>query len=160
MSPKTANLESQFRRCSLHHWRTNLCSFTCHITASLCLFSSFSQRNDKHCTNLTTYKWKKCRWCAWDLNPGLQDGRCRWIHWAMAALPHIAPNFVYRMTGIILQWQKGENVHSQMASFSMSFSTQNGALMFPFCSLLPFNRQRDFLSKCFRRRGADVINKL
>ena len=30
-------------------------------------------------------KWKKRRWCAWDLNPGPQDGRCRWNHRAMAA---------------------------------------------------------------------------
>ena len=31
--------------------------------------------------------WWKHRWCAWDLNPGWQDGRRRRIHWAMAA-PH------------------------------------------------------------------------
>ena len=30
---------------------------------------------------------KKHRWRAWDLNPGRQDGRSRWIHWAMAAPP-------------------------------------------------------------------------
>ena len=30
---------------------------------------------------------KKHRWCAWDSNPGRQDGRHRQIHWAMAA-PH------------------------------------------------------------------------
>ena len=29
--------------------------------------------------------WKKLRWCAWDSNPGRQDGRRRQIHWAMAA---------------------------------------------------------------------------
>ena len=28
---------------------------------------------------------KKHRWCAWDSNPGRQDGRHRRIHWAMAA---------------------------------------------------------------------------
>ena len=29
-------------------------------------------------------KLKKHRWCAMGSNPGLQDGRCRRIHWAMA----------------------------------------------------------------------------
>ena len=27
----------------------------------------------------------QCRWCAWDSNPGWQNGRRRQIHWAMAA---------------------------------------------------------------------------
>ena len=49
-------------------------------TGLFCLFLSFSQNNDKYSTI-----WKKCRWCAWDLNPGTQDGRHRQIHWAMAA---------------------------------------------------------------------------
>ena len=30
-------------------------------------------------------KLKKHRWCAWDLNPGQQDGRQKRIHWATAA---------------------------------------------------------------------------
>ena len=34
---------------------------------------------------MTNKNWKKHRWCAWDSNPGGQDGRCRRIHWAMAA---------------------------------------------------------------------------
>ena len=29
--------------------------------------------------------WKKCRWCAWDLNPGWHYGRRERIHWATAA---------------------------------------------------------------------------
>ena len=29
--------------------------------------------------------WKKCWWCAWDLNLGWQDGRREQIHWAMVA---------------------------------------------------------------------------
>ena len=29
--------------------------------------------------------WEKRRWCTLDLNPRLQDCRCRWIHWTMAA---------------------------------------------------------------------------
>ena len=38
------------------------------------------------CYNLNSnLNWKKHRWCAWDLNPGRQDGRRKWIHWAMAA---------------------------------------------------------------------------
>ena len=35
-------------------------------------------------------KWKKRRCCAWDSNQGPQDGRHRWIHWAM-----VAPVFTY-----------------------------------------------------------------
>ena len=49
------------------------------ILASFCLFLLFSHYNFKN-TN-----WKKHRWCAWDLNPGPQDGRHRWNHGAMAA---------------------------------------------------------------------------
>ena len=30
-------------------------------------------------------KWKKYWWCAWDLNPGQENGRLRRVHWAMAA---------------------------------------------------------------------------
>ena len=33
------------------------------------------------CYNLNSY-WKKHRWCAWDSNPGWQDGRIEQIHWA------------------------------------------------------------------------------
>ena len=35
-----------------------------------------------HNSNLN---WKKRRWCAWDSNPGRQDGRRKRIHWATAA---------------------------------------------------------------------------
>ena len=52
------------------------------IPASFCLFSFFSHSNSND-----KYKLKKHRWCAWDSNPGRQDGRRRRIHWAMAA-PH------------------------------------------------------------------------
>ena len=48
------------------------------IPASFCLFSFFS------CYNFNT-NWKKHRWCAWDSNPGPQDGRRRRNHRAMAA---------------------------------------------------------------------------
>ena len=50
---------------------------------SFCYFSSFFQYNDK-CSRIE-YEWKKHRWYAWDLNPRLQKGRRRRIHWAMAA---------------------------------------------------------------------------
>ena len=36
------------------------------------------------CYNFNT-NWKKHRWCAWDSNPGPQDGRRRQNHGAMAA---------------------------------------------------------------------------
>ena len=39
------------------------------IPASFCLFSSFSHNNFNY-TN-----WKKHRWCSWDSNPWLWDGR-------------------------------------------------------------------------------------
>ena len=48
------------------------------IPASFCLFSFFSHYN------FNTI-WKKHRWCAWDSNLGLQDGRHRQNHGAMAA---------------------------------------------------------------------------
>ena len=48
------------------------------IAASFCLFSFFSHYN------FNTY-WNKHRWCAWDSNPGPQDGRRRLNHRAMAA---------------------------------------------------------------------------
>ena len=37
---------------------------------------------------------KKCRWCAWDLNPGPQDDRRRQNHWAMAAT-HVSFSWFY-----------------------------------------------------------------
>ena len=37
---------------------------------------------------MTNINWKKHRWCAWDSNPGQQDGRRRRIHWAIAAPPN------------------------------------------------------------------------
>ena len=42
------------------------------------------------------YKLKKHRWCAWDSNPGPQDGRRRQNHGAMAATdPKIESNWHY-----------------------------------------------------------------
>ena len=49
-----------------------------HSRPLFCLFSLFSRNNFN--TN-----WKKLRWCAWDSNPGPQDGRRRRNHGAMAA---------------------------------------------------------------------------
>ena len=58
------------------------------ITASFCVFFVlFTFQFKWQIYNLNLINWKKHRWCAWDSNPGRQDGRCRWIHWAMAA-PH------------------------------------------------------------------------
>ena len=48
------------------------------IPASFCIFSFFSHYN--FYTN-----WKKRRWCAWESNPGPQDGTCRQNHGATAA---------------------------------------------------------------------------
>ena len=46
--------------------------------------------------NFNNTNWKKCRWCAWDSNPGPQDGRRRRNHGAMVATflgikPEVAP---------------------------------------------------------------------
>ena len=62
----------------------NLLSFFFYwpIPASFCLFSFFSHSNSN---SNDKYKLKKHRWCAWDSNPGRQDGRRRRIHWAIAA---------------------------------------------------------------------------
>ena len=35
--------------------------------------------------NMLQFKLKKRRWCAWESNPGRQDGRRERIHWATAA---------------------------------------------------------------------------
>ena len=37
--------------------------------------------------NFNNTNWEMCWWCAWDLNPGPQDGRRRRDHGAMAATP-------------------------------------------------------------------------
>ena len=43
----------------------------------------------------TKFDYKKRRWCAWDSNPGRQNGRRRRIHW-----PHIFfDHFFHRMSG-------------------------------------------------------------
>ena len=46
------------------------------------------------CHNSITTNWKKYSWCAWESNPGPQDGSCRQNHGAMAATPpiHIISN--------------------------------------------------------------------
>ena len=45
---------------------------------------------------MTNTNWKKHRWCAWDSNPGRQDGRRRRIHWAIAA-PQCGNSFKLRI---------------------------------------------------------------
>ena len=40
--------------------------------------------------------WKKHRWCAWESNPGRQDGRRKQIHWATAA-PRETTFFMFRL---------------------------------------------------------------
>ena len=56
----------------------------CHLFR---LFSSFSHSNINY--NFNNLNWKKHRLCAWDSNPGLQDGERGLNHGAMAtALQH------------------------------------------------------------------------
>ena len=59
------------------------------IPASFCLFSLFSHYN------FNKTNWKKHRWCAWDSNLGLQDGRRRQNHGAMAATQTITLPLIY-----------------------------------------------------------------
>ena len=55
------------------------------IPASFWFFRSFNIPNQMTNIQFEQYKLKKRIWCAWDMNPGRQDGRCRRNHWAMAA---------------------------------------------------------------------------
>ena len=52
--------------------------------------------------NLNNINWNKHRWCAWDSNPGWQDGRRRKIHWAIAAPPSTALLIMVRFWFTIL----------------------------------------------------------
>ena len=59
------------------------------IPATLLFIFVFSTR---HNSNIN---WWKCRWCAWDSNPGQQDWRHRRIHWAMAATAKTRINYYH-----------------------------------------------------------------
>ena len=59
------------------------------VPASFCLFSFFS------CYNFNNTNWKKHWWCAWDSNPGPQDGRCRQSQGAMAATLYLTLFLLY-----------------------------------------------------------------
>ena len=65
-----------------------------------CLFSFFSHYNFN--TN-----WKKHRWCAWDSNPGPQDGRRRQNQGAMAATPSLKMLTV--INGTVVEWSSGQH---------------------------------------------------
>ena len=62
-----------------------------------CLFLFFSRHNFN--TN-----WKKHRWCAWDSNPGPQDGRCRQNHGALAATVNTVKSSGSVCTYILKNW--------------------------------------------------------
>ena len=55
---------------------------------------------------MTNINWKKHRWCAWDSNPGRQNGRRRRIHWAMAAplsySASLSLSFIYSLSRNVL----------------------------------------------------------
>ena len=71
--------------------RTNIEGVTL-LTKSVIFFKKMGQSRPlflfifvfSTCYNLN---WKKHRWCAWESNPGRQDGRRERIHWATAAPP-------------------------------------------------------------------------
>ena len=91
------------------------------------LFSSFSHHN-------SIINWKTRRWCAWELNPGLLDGRRRRNHWAMAAAQHWACLyqsewiFGYNLFMTFGLGQKSDHVYGpNLASYCLfsSFSQYN-----------------------------------
>ena len=53
--------------------------------------------------NMLQFKLKKRRWCAWESNPGRQDGRRERIHWATAAPLKILLLYVYKYLPISRQ---------------------------------------------------------
>ena len=75
------------------------------------LLSFFSQCKDKYRTKFD-YQWLKHRWCAWDSNPGKQDGRRRWIHWAKAA---VNDSCLVGVTNKVLQYCHGKSSSSNSA---------------------------------------------
>ena len=71
--------------CGLHPHQKNLLKRILAKPVLFCLFSSFSQNNDKYSTKFHCESVPK--WCCWALNWGPQDGKRRRIHWAMATFP-------------------------------------------------------------------------
>ena len=77
---------------------------------------SFSQHNDKYSTKCD-YKWKKHRWCAWNMNPGPQHASHKQMHWAM-----VAPNNgLYKSQSHLQNGQKNRLRKLTLASFKHSF---------------------------------------
>ena len=62
------------------------------------------------------YKLKKHRWCAWDSNPGPQDGRRRRNHGAMVATPN--PNAILALN----KWSKINKNFANVAKFRQIWS--------------------------------------
>ena len=86
------------------------------IPASFCPFSLFSQYNFNN-TNR-----KKLRWCAWDSNPGPQDGRRRQNHGVMAATQSLIsfltplPLTYYLLTIRKVHWKVIKQVRKDLAN--------------------------------------------
>ena len=71
---------------NLFHVKCILAKLTKASTWIFCLFSSFLHLIYVAKYTIWTFiNWKKRSWCAWDSNPGQQDGRRRQTHWAIAA---------------------------------------------------------------------------
>ena len=86
------------------------------IPASFCPFSLFSRYNFNN-TNR-----KKLRWCAWDSNPGPQDGRRRQNHGVMAATQSLIsfltplPLTYYLLTIRKVHWKVIKQVRKDLAN--------------------------------------------
>ena len=84
------------------------------IPASFCLFLFFSRYNFN--TN-----WKKHRWCAWDSNPGPQDGRCRRNHGAITLIYLMVCSLIQFHQKFIL-WSLFCEVHFQISLNSFNWN--------------------------------------
>ena len=83
--------------------------------------------------NSNFLNWKKRRWCAWDSNPGRQDGRRERIHWAMAAPPieelFMSLLFSFKESNFCRKNNLSRLFSSENASVSIYSSYSNSALI-------------------------------
>ena len=101
-----------------------------------CLFSPFQ------------FKLKKRRWCAWESNPGQQDGRHERIHWATAAPPCI--KFFNRL---LLKVQKRNVLLSQMLVYNRDFKRH-------FCVSSNWFKQKEKVTQTIVQMKRQCFNKI
>ena len=92
--------------------------------------------------------WKKRRWCAWESNPGQQDGRHERIHWATAAPPCI--KFFNRL---LLKVQKRNVLLSQMLVYNRDFKRH-------FCVSSNWFKQKEKVTQTIVQMKRQCFNKI